>query len=119
MTRLLVARGTVLPFDAAFSVLEDHDVLVEGNRITAIAPAGTLEGPFDRVLWAGRFARAGLAPQVGQVLGLELGQVCQFAEQLPLEHAVWQRGPQRAGVAGHVGAAFRGGQVAALAGHLQ
>ena len=43
MTRLLVARGTVLPFDAAFSVLEDHDVLVEGNRITAIAPAGTLE----------------------------------------------------------------------------
>ena len=54
MTRLLVARGTVLPFDAAFSVLEDHDVLVEGNRITAIAPAGTLEGPFDRVLWAGR-----------------------------------------------------------------
>ena len=71
-----------------------------------------------RVLWAGRFARAGLAPQVGQVLGLELGQVCQFAEQLPLEHAVGQRGPQRAGVAGHVGAAFGGGQVAALAGRF-
>ena len=57
----------------------------------------------------------GLAPQVRQVARIELGQLGQLAQQLAFEHAVGQRRPQWACVAGHVGAALGGGQVAAFA----
>ena len=57
-----------------------------------------------------------LAPQGRQVVGGQLRELGQLAQQLAAQHAVRQRRPQRAGVAGHVGAALGGGQVAAVAG---
>ena len=57
-----------------------------------------------------------LAPQGCQVVGGQLRELGQLAQQLAAQHAVGQGRPQGAGVAGHVGAALGGGQVAAVAG---
>jgi len=58
----------------------------------------------------------GLAPEVGQLVGVELGQLGQIGEHLAPQHAWGQRAPQRPGIAGHVCAAFGCAQVAAFAG---
>ncbi|MHB8797614.1 MAG: putative aminohydrolase SsnA [Thermoanaerobaculia bacterium] len=46
--RLLIRNGTLVTLGAPCRVLEGHDLLVEGDRIARIAPAGELSGPFDR-----------------------------------------------------------------------
>ena len=46
--RLLIRNGTLVTLGAPCRVLEGHDLLVEGDRIARIAPAGELPGPFDR-----------------------------------------------------------------------
>ena len=61
---------------------------------------------------------AGAAPDVGQLPGVELHQLGNVTQQLPLECAVGHGAPARAGVAGHVGAALCRAQVAAFAGGL-
>lgn len=50
MTRILIQHGTLLTFGDPCRVLEGQDLLIEGDRITRIAPAGTLTSPFDEVL---------------------------------------------------------------------
>ena len=50
MTRLLIRNGTLLTFGDPCRVLEDHDLIIEGDRIARIAPAGTHDGPFDEEL---------------------------------------------------------------------
>ena len=57
-------------------------------------------------------------PELTQFARRQLHQVGQLAQQLALEGAVGQCLPQRAGVAGHVGAALGLAQVAAFAGRL-
>jgi putative selenium metabolism protein SsnA len=51
-TRTLIQNGTLITFGAPCRVLEGHDLLLEGDRIARLAPAGTIGGPFDRVLEA-------------------------------------------------------------------
>lgn len=46
--RLLIRYGTLVTLGDPCRVLEGHDLLVEGDRIARIAPAGELPGPFDR-----------------------------------------------------------------------
>ena len=46
--RLLIRNGTLVTLGEPCRVLEGHDLLVEGDRIARIAPAGELPGPFDR-----------------------------------------------------------------------
>ncbi len=46
--RLLIRNGTLVTLGDPCRVLEGHDLLVEGDRIARIAPAGELPGPFDR-----------------------------------------------------------------------
>ncbi len=46
--RLLIRNGTLVTLGDPCRVLEGHDLLVEGDRIARIAPAGTVAGPFDR-----------------------------------------------------------------------
>ncbi|MBI4912690.1 MAG: putative aminohydrolase SsnA [Acidobacteria bacterium] len=50
MRRILIQHGTLLSFGKPCRVLEGHEVLVEGDRIAAIAPAGRAPGPFAEVL---------------------------------------------------------------------
>lgn len=57
--RILIQNGTILTFGTPCRLLEGHQLLVEGDRITRIAPA--IEGPFDRVLdAAGKVVMPGL-----------------------------------------------------------
>lgn len=46
--RLLIRNGTLVTLGEPCRVLEGHDLLVEGDRIARIAPAGEIPGPFDR-----------------------------------------------------------------------
>ncbi|MHB1044999.1 MAG: putative aminohydrolase SsnA [Thermoanaerobaculia bacterium] len=46
--RLLIRDGTLVTLGDPCRVLEGHDLLVEGDRIARIAPAGGLSRPFDR-----------------------------------------------------------------------
>ncbi|HMM35931.1 MAG TPA: putative aminohydrolase SsnA [Thermoanaerobaculia bacterium] len=46
--RLLIRNGTLVTLGEPCRVLEGHDLLVEGDRIARIAPAGEGAGPFDR-----------------------------------------------------------------------
>jgi len=49
-SRILIENGTIITFGASCQVLEGQSLLLEGDRITRIAPKGTIQGPFDRVL---------------------------------------------------------------------
>lgn len=48
--RLLVRGGTLVTLGAPCRVLDGHDLLLDGDRIARIAPAGAAVGPFDREL---------------------------------------------------------------------
>ncbi|HVO20135.1 MAG TPA: putative aminohydrolase SsnA [Anaeromyxobacter sp.] len=48
--RTLVRGGTLLTLGPACRVLEDHDLLLEGDRIARMGPSGSLPGPFDQTL---------------------------------------------------------------------
>ena len=59
--RTLIRGGTLITFGAPCRVLEGHDLLLEGDRIARIAPAGTLGERFDRVIEArGKVVMPGL-----------------------------------------------------------
>ncbi len=59
--RTLIQNGTIITFGKACQVLEDHALLLEGDRITRIAPKSAIQGPFDRVLDAkGKVVMPGL-----------------------------------------------------------
>jgi len=61
MHRILIQHGTLLTFGEPCRVLEGQDLLIEGDRIACIAPAGTLPGPFDEILDAtGKLVLPGL-----------------------------------------------------------
>lgn len=47
MTRTLIRNGTLLTFGDPCRVLADHDLLLDGDRIAALAPTGRIAGPFD------------------------------------------------------------------------
>ena len=57
-----------------------------------------------------------LAPEFVQLLGGQLNVLRQFGQQLALEGAIGQQGPQRARLAGQAGTAFGGAQIAVRAG---
>jgi len=60
-SRILVRNGTLITFGAPCRVLEGHDLLIEGDLIRSIAPAGGIPGPFDQVLdAAGKVVMPGL-----------------------------------------------------------
>ncbi len=46
--RLLIRNGTLVTLGEPCRVLPGHDLLVEGDRIARIAPAGEIPGPFER-----------------------------------------------------------------------
>lgn len=48
--RTLIAGGTLVTLGDPCRVLPGHDLLLEGDRIAALGPAGTLPGPADRTL---------------------------------------------------------------------
>ena len=48
--RLLIRNGTLVTLGDPCRVLEGHDLVLEGDRIVRIGPAGAVDGPFDRVL---------------------------------------------------------------------
>jgi len=54
-------------------------------------------------------------PHLGQFAHGQTHQIGNFAQQLPLQGAIGQQQPQWFGIAGQVGAAFRGVQVATFA----
>ena len=59
--RLLIRDGTIVTFGSPCRVLEGQALLVEGDRISRIAPPEEIPGPFDRVLSArGRLVLPGL-----------------------------------------------------------
>lgn len=59
--RTLIQNGTIITFGKSCQVLEDHALLLEGDRITRIAPKSAIQGPFDRVLDAkGKVVMPGL-----------------------------------------------------------
>ena len=59
--RTLIQNGTIITFGKSCQVLEDHALLLEGDRITRIAPKAAIQGPFDRVLDAkGKVVMPGL-----------------------------------------------------------
>jgi putative selenium metabolism protein SsnA len=59
--RTLVQNGTLITFGKSCQVLEDHALLLEGDRIARIAPADRIPGPFDRVIDArGKVVMPGL-----------------------------------------------------------
>lgn len=47
---LVLTRATVLTVDGADRVLDDRDIRIEGTRIAAIGPGGSLAGPGDTSL---------------------------------------------------------------------
>ncbi len=49
-SRILIDKGTVITLGESSRVLPGHAVLCEGERIARIAPSGSIEGPFDRVI---------------------------------------------------------------------
>jgi len=60
-TRLLIQNGTIITFGTPCRVLDGHSVLIEDGVIVTIAPAGTIAGPFDKVLDAtGKVVMPGL-----------------------------------------------------------
>jgi putative selenium metabolism protein SsnA len=60
-SRILVENGTIITFGKACQVLEDHALLIEGDRIARIAPKAELQGPFDKVIDAkGKVVMPGL-----------------------------------------------------------
>lgn len=59
--RTLIQNGTIITFGKSCQVLEDHAILLEGDRIARIAPKAQIQGPFDRVLDAtGKVVMPGL-----------------------------------------------------------
>jgi putative selenium metabolism protein SsnA len=48
--RLLVRGGTLVTLGAPCRVLAGHDLVLDGERIARMAPAGAVAGPFDREL---------------------------------------------------------------------
>jgi putative selenium metabolism protein SsnA len=59
--RTLVRGGTLVTLGSPCRVLPGHDLLLEGDRIARMGPAGTLPGPADRVLEArGKLVLPGL-----------------------------------------------------------
>ena len=60
-SRILIENGTIITFGRSCQVLEDHALLIEGDRIAKIAPRAEIQGPFDRVLDAkGKVVMPGL-----------------------------------------------------------
>jgi len=60
-TRTLIRGGTLVTLGDPCRVLPDHDLLLHGDRIARLAPTGSLEGPWDRVIEAeGRVVMPGL-----------------------------------------------------------
>lgn len=60
-SRILIENGTIITFGKSCQVLEDHALLIEGDRIAKIAPRAEIQGPFDRVLDAkGKVVMPGL-----------------------------------------------------------
>ena len=60
-SRTLIQNGTILTFGRSCQVLEDHALLIEGDRIARIAPKAELQGPFDKVIDAkGKVVMPGL-----------------------------------------------------------
>ena len=59
--RTLIQNGTIITFGKSCQVLDDHAILLEGDRIARIAPKAQIQGPFDRVLDAtGKVVMPGL-----------------------------------------------------------
>ncbi len=59
--RTLIRNGTLVTLGAQCRVLPEHDLLLQGDRVARVAPAGTLAGPFDRVIDArGKVVMPGL-----------------------------------------------------------
>jgi putative selenium metabolism protein SsnA len=59
--RALIRGGTLVTLGDPCRVLPDHDLLLEGDRIARLAPAGSLEGPWDREIEArGKVVMPGL-----------------------------------------------------------
>jgi len=60
-SRIIVVNGTIITFGTSCQVLEDHALLIEGNRIAKIAPKAAIQGPFDKVIDAkGKVVMPGL-----------------------------------------------------------
>ena len=60
-SRILIENGTIITFGKSCQVIEDHAILIEGDRIAKIAPRAEIQGPFDRVLDArGKVVMPGL-----------------------------------------------------------
>ena len=60
-SRILIKNGTLITFGTSCQVLEDHALLLEGDRIAKIAPKDQIQGPFDRVIDArGKVVMPGL-----------------------------------------------------------
>jgi putative selenium metabolism protein SsnA len=49
-SRILIENGILITFGAPCRVLEGQALLLENGRIARIAPAGTIAGPFDKVI---------------------------------------------------------------------
>jgi putative selenium metabolism protein SsnA len=59
--RMLVQGGTLITLGDPCRVLPDHDLLLQGDRIARLAPTGSIEGRWDRVLDArGKVVMPGL-----------------------------------------------------------
>ncbi len=50
--RTLIRGGTLVTLGDPCRVLPDHDLLLQGDRIARLAPTGSLDGPWDRVIEA-------------------------------------------------------------------
>lgn len=59
--RTLIRGGTLVTLGDHCRVLPDHDLLLQGDRIARLAPTGSLEGTWDRVIEAqGKVVMPGL-----------------------------------------------------------
>lgn len=60
-SRTLIRGGTLVTLGDPCRVLPDHDLLLHGDRIARLAPTGSLEGPWERVIEAqGKVVMPGL-----------------------------------------------------------